>query len=274
MPIDLLTEYGGFAAAVVLAGVTGGFIAGLLGVGGGIIIVPVLFVILSELGVDGDVVMKTAVATSLATIVFTSLASALSHLRKQAVDFNLLKSWAAPVFAGVLAGVALAAFVPGDVLTAIFAVTGLIVAANMVLRAKAEPWRSGFPNGVVKAALGALVGSVSVLMGIGGGTLSVPILTLFGYDIRRAVGTASALGFVIAIPGTIGYVISGWGVSDLPVGSVGYLNVFALLALVPLTMAFAPLGAKVAHRIPRHILSYSFAVFLAATALRMGMATL
>jgi uncharacterized membrane protein YfcA len=266
---DLFMTYGAFAAAMIFAGLMGGFIAGLLGVGGGIVIVPVLYFVLGGMGVDDEIRMKIAVATSLTTIVFTSLASARSHYRKGAVDFDLIKAWALPVFFGVVTGTLIAAYAPGKVLTGVFAVTALLVAINMTLRASSPAIAADFPHPVVKAAFGYLVGIISAMMGIGGGTLSVPILTAFNYDIRKAVGTASALGFVIAIPGTIGYVLAGWGAANLPTGSLGYLNLFALIALIPLTMLIAPFGARTAHSIPKHILSYAFAIFLFATSIRM-----
>ncbi len=269
MPQDLIVDYALFAGAMVFAGAMGGFIAGLLGVGGGIVIVPVLYFVLGGLGVDEEIRMKIAVATSLSTILFTSLSSAGAHYRKGSIDFALLRSWAAPVFFGVVVGTALAAYVSGIVLTAVFALVALLVAINMTLRAKSEPIRDGFPNAGVKAASGFVVGVISAMMGIGGGTLSVPIQTAFGYDIRKAVGTAAAVGFVIAIPGMIGYVIAGWDADGLPAGSLGFVNLIALLALIPLTMGIAPLGAKVAHIIPKAVLSYSFAVFLALTSARM-----
>lgn len=266
---ELFMTYGTFAVAMIFAGLLGGFIAGLLGVGGGIVIVPVLYFVLGGMGVDDDIRMKIAVATSLTTIVFTSLASARSHYRKGAVDFDLIKAWALPIFLGVVSGTLIAAYVPGKVLTGVFAVTALLVAINMTLRANSPALAKDFPHPVVKAAFGYLVGIISAMMGIGGGTLSVPILTAFNYDIRKAVGTASALGFVIAIPGTIGYVLAGWSAPGLPAGSLGFLNLFALVALIPLTMLIAPLGAKTAHSIPKNILSYAFAAFLFATSVRM-----
>ncbi|RUT34747.1 sulfite exporter TauE/SafE family protein [Arsenicitalea aurantiaca] len=269
MSQDLLMDYGVWTAAMVFAGLMGGFVAGLLGVGGGIVIVPILYFVLGGMGVDDDIRMKIAVATSLTTIVFTSLSSAGSHYRKGAVDFDLLKSWGVPIFIGVVVGTAIGGAVSGLVLTLVFAVVALLVALNMVLRAQSAPLRDGFPNRIVKAIAGFFVGSVSAMMGIGGGTLSVPILTAFGYDIRRAVGTAAAIGFIIAIPGTIGYAIAGWGEADLPAGSLGYVNLLALVALAPLTMLVAPLGARVAHNLQRRTLSYAFAAFLFVTSVRM-----
>ncbi|MBB4303540.1 hypothetical protein GGD81_002583 [Rhodobium orientis] len=266
---DLLAHYGIWIAAMVFAGVVGGFVAGLLGVGGGIVIVPVLYFVLGGVGVDDTVRMKIAVATSLSTIVFTSLSSARSHYKRGAVDFALLKSWGLPIFIGVVCGTAIGGQVDGLVLTSVFAVVALLVAVNMVVRADNSALTEDFPNTGVKSAVGVFVGLFSAMMGIGGGTLSVPILTAFGFDIRKAVGTAAAIGFIIAIPGTLGYALAGWGEAGLPAGSIGYVNLIALVALVPLTMLIAPLGAKMAHAIPRRMLSYAFAAFLGVTAIRM-----
>lgn len=213
--------------------------------------------------------MKIAVATSLATIIATSAVSIRSHRKRDAIDVSLLKTWGVPIFIGVIVGTILGGWVDGRFLTAVFATVALIVALQMVLRSDGAKVRNGFPNGIIKGALGFVVGTVSSLMGIGGGTLSVPILTAYGYDIRRAVGTAAALGFIIAIPGTIGYVLSGIGEEDLPPFSIGYLNLAAAMALVPLTMLFAPLGARLAHSIPRRALQLCFGFFLAITAARM-----
>jgi hypothetical protein len=268
--MEFIADYGVFAAAMIFAGLLGGLVAGLLGVGGGIVIVPVLYFVLGGMGVDEGLRMKIAVATSLTTIIFTSLSSARSHHSKGAVDFGLIKAWALPIFVGVVAGTLFAAYVPGLVLTGVFAVVALLVAINMTLRARSPAIADDFPHPVFKALSGIFVGAISAMMGIGGGTISVPLLTAFGFDIRKAVGTASALGFVIAIPGTIGYVLAGLGAPDLPAGSIGYLNLIALVALVPLTMLVAPLGARLAHNIPRAALSYAFAAFLTLTAVRMG----
>ena len=265
----LFAAYGMWIAAMILAGVIGGFVAGLLGVGGGIVIVPILYFVLGGVGVADTVRMKVAVATSLATIIFTSLSSARSHYKRGAVDFVLLKSWGLPIFIGVVFGTLIGGHVNGLVLTMVFAVVALLVAINMIVRADNAALADGFPNIAVKSVAGLFVGLISAMMGIGGGTLSVPILTAFGFDIRKAVGTAAAIGFIIAIPGTVGYALAGWGAADLPAGSLGYANLIALVALVPLTTLIAPLGARVADVIPRRMLSYAFAAFLGVTALRM-----
>lgn len=187
---------------MAITGLVAGFVAGLLGVGGGIVIVPVLDIALGAFNVDPSIRMKVAVATSLATIMATSIASARAHHRAGAVDFALLKSWGPMIFVGVVLGTAVAGAVDGRVLSAVFAATALVVAANMVLRAKRHKLFDDFPNGTVKSALGVLIGTISAMMGIGGGTLGVPILTIFGTDIRRSAGIASKVAQLLLV-GTI-----------------------------------------------------------------------
>jgi uncharacterized membrane protein YfcA len=258
-----------YAASLLATGVAAGFIAGLLGVGGGIVIVPVLYFVLGALGVDEEVKMHVAVGTSLSTIVFTSFASFRAHSRRGAVDFELLRSWAPGIVAGVIIGSFLASVFSGDVLTAIFGTIALIVAIYMAF-SKPE-WRvfSGLPTGILKHAVAAVIGAVSALMGIGGGTLSVPTLTLCGYPIHRAVGTAAAIGFAIGVPGTIGFIIAGWGREGLPPLSLGYVSLLGLILILPTSMLLAPWGARAAHALPVRGLRIAFAVFLALTSARM-----
>lgn len=258
-----------FIVAIVVSGVVGGLLAGLLGVGGGIVIVPVFYHLLGLIDVDDSIRMKVAVATSLATIIATSAVSIRSHYKRSAIDFALLKSWGLPIFIGVVLGTTFGGGVDGRILTAVFATVAMVVAIVMAMKREGVKLYDGFPNSMIKSALGLIVGAISAMMGIGGGTLSVPILTGYGFEIRRAVGTASAIGFIIAVPGTVGYVMAGVGADNLPPFSFGYLNFAAALALVPLTMALAPLGARIAHAIPRRHLQICFSLFLAATAISM-----
>lgn len=258
-----------FAGVLLLTGAVAGVLAGLLGVGGGIVIVPVLFNLFPFLGIDESVRMHLAVGTSLATIIPTSIMSARAHARRGSIDGALLKSWGPAMFLGVALGTVLGAGARGEVLTAIFAVVALLVAANMAFRREDMILAASLPAGLLRHAMGAVIGGFSVVMGIGGGTLSVPVLTAFNMAIRRAVGTASALGFIIAVPGTIGFIIAGLDVPALPPGSLGYVNLIGFALIVPTTMLTAPLGARIAHTISPSLLRKAFALFLFATSLRM-----
>ncbi|MBB3809139.1 sulfite exporter TauE/SafE family protein [Pseudochelatococcus contaminans] len=263
------SQYLFWVGSIAFAGLLGGLLAGLLGVGGGIVIVPVLYHIFSAVGIEETLRMKIAVATSLATIVATSAVSVKSHYARGAIDIGLLKSWSLPIAIGVVAGAIIGSEVKGQVLSFVFATVALFVAVQMTFSGQGTRLYDDFPNVVVKWGSGLFVGVISAMMGIGGGSLSVPILTTVGYDIRKAVGTASAIGFVIAIPGALTYVFAGQGVPGLPPFSLGYLNWLGALVLVPLTMVMAPVGARLAHSIPRRALQISFAVFLAVTSARM-----
>lgn len=261
--------YATFAAALLATGAIAGVLAGLLGVGGGIVIVPVLFLLFPLLGVDESVLMHLAVGTSLATIIPTSIVSARAHHKRGGVDFDLLKSWGPTIFVGVVIGGFVGGVVKGEVLTLIFAVVAMLVAANMVFRKEGMILAQSLPTGPLRYLLALIVGMFSVVMGIGGGTLSVPILTAFNYPIRRAVGTASAIGLIIALPGSISFILSGLGNADLPPGSLGYANLVGFALIVPATMLMAPVGAKLAHTINPANLRKAFAFFLLLTSLRM-----
>jgi uncharacterized protein len=261
----LLLWFGALAAASVLAG----FVAGLLGVGGGIVTVPVMFNLFALMGLPPDLTMQIAVGTSLATIVPTGIMSARSHLRRGSVDRDLLRAWVPFVLAGTLLAVLIARWVDGRVLMVVFAVVALAVAADMFLRGDRTEVARGFPNEPAKRATGFGIGTVSTLMGIGGGTLSVPILSALGYPIRLAVGTAAAVGVVIAIPGAIGFVVNGIGIDGRPPFSLGYVNLIAFATLLPAALLMPPLGARVAHLIPPRALRLCFGAFLLLTSLRM-----
>jgi len=255
--------------ALAATGIAGGILAGLLGVGGGIVIVPVLFHMLPYFGVGDDVRMHIAVGTSLATIILTSISSARSHYKKGAIDTSLLKRWGPMIFIGVLGGTWTASMVDASVLTGVFAVLALIVAANMAFRPADAHISDKLPASPIKELLALFIGWFSAMMGIGGGTFTVPILTLFSYPIRKAVGTASAIGLIIAVPGTAGFLYAGLSATDLPPENIGYVNLIGFLAIVPMTILFAPLGAHIAHSINTNMLKKTFALFLFLTSLRM-----
>lgn len=260
------------AAGLGIAGLVGGTVAGLLGVGGGIVLVPVLYQTLGILGVDESVRMPLAVGTSLATIIPTSIRSTLSHHGKGAVDWSVLRAWAIPTVVGVALGSWLASLIGGKGLTAVFAGGALVLGLYMVLGR--DDWRLGdaLPSGPGAWLLGIANGCLSVMMGIGGGTFGVTVMTLYGTTIHRAVATAAGFGLIIGLPGTIGMMINGWNAANLPPYSLGYVNLVGLALIVPATIVAAPWGVALAHRLSRRTLRMAFGTFLCLTALRMGWA--
>ena len=255
--------------ALAGAGIVGGLLAGMLGVGGGVIIVPILYAVLGALGYGGGLGMKVAVATSLATIIATSTASMSSHHKRSSVKWPLVGSWIVPIVLGVVVGCLVGGYVDGRLLAAVFAAVALTIAIRTLFFRPAPKDGAGFSNDVVKWMFGAVIGMVSTLMGIGGGTLSVPILTTFGYDVRKAVGTAAAIGFLIGVPGTLGYIATGVDVPGRPPFSLGFVSVPSALALLPLTMVMAPVGARIAHSVKPRTLELWFSLFLTITAAKM-----
>jgi uncharacterized membrane protein YfcA len=256
-------------AGLLATGAVAGILAGLLGVGGGIVIVPVLFLLFEAIAIPDSVSMHVAVATSLATIIPTSISSARAHHRRGAVDPGLLKVWAPFIFAGAGFGGFISQYIKGDYLTAIFGAIALLVALNMA-NPKKYVIASSLPSNPIKnGMIGGVIGTLSALMGIGGGTLSVPALTLCSVPVHRAVGTAAAFGFVIAVPATLGFIYAGWDVEGRPPISLGYVNIPAALIIFSATILTAPLGARLAHAINPQALKLAFAVFLAITSIRM-----
>lgn len=254
---------------LIATGAVAGVVSGLLGVGGGIVIVPVLFLVFLALDISEAVRMHVAVGTSLATIIFTGFISARSHWKRGSVDTALLKSWGPWIALGVILGTVVGGNVSGTVLTLVFALIAALVAINMAFKPADNIAPKPMPKTPLKQILSMIIGMISVMMGIGGGTLAVPILSFFTYPIRLAVGTAAAIGLIIAIPGTIGYALFGLGVDDLPPFSLGYVNIAGLIAIIPTSMLTAPLGVRIAHSIPQLALRWCFAAFLAVTSIRM-----
>lgn len=264
-----LLSLGLLALALLATGVVAGIIAGLLGVGGGIVIVPVLYYMFTALEIDPSVLMHVAVGTSLATILATGTSSARAHFKRGSVDMDLLKRWWWAIAIGVIAGASLAGNISGGALTLVFGIVALAVSANMMFRKDGSHLADKLPGSPLKEVLGFLIGGISVMMGIGGGTLGVPTLTLFNYPIRKAVGTAAAIGLIIAVPGTLLSIWFGWGVEGRPPFSLGYVNLVGFLLIIPASTLAAPLGAKIAHAIDPSKLKLVFALFLGFTGLRM-----
>lgn len=259
------------AGVLAVAGTAAGLLAGLLGVGGGIVMVPILYFVFGVVdSVDEAVRMHMAVGTSLAAMIPTSISSARAHHARGAVDAALFLRWLPGIAFGVLAGVIVAGWVKGPVLMGLFAVSAVIIALHMLFGR--ESWRlaDALPGPHAQRGMAAGIAGVSVMMGIGGGTFTVPVLTLFGYPIHRAVGTAAAIGVLIAIPGAIGFAATGWDAAGRPPGSLGYASLVGVAALIPTTMLAAPWGVALAHRLSRIWLRRAFAVFLGLTAMRMA----
>lgn len=258
-----------FLLALAAAGLFAGFIGGLFGLGGGVVLVPALYAVFSALGVDEAVRMHVAIATSLSTIVSTAWRSLSTHTKAGAVDFDILKRWGPWITIGALIGAAIAGFSDTHVLLIVFGVGLLVASAQMGLGR--PDWRllPELPRGVFGAGLASAIGVISAMMGIGGGTFGVPVMTLCGIPIHRAVATASGFGAAIALPAALGYVITGWAHANLPPYSLGYVSVPGFIILALLTAITAPIGARLAHRLPQAALKRAFAVLLALLALNM-----
>lgn len=256
-------------AAMLATGCVAGVLAGLFGIGGGIVIVPVLEMTLGFLGVDAAIRMHIAVATSLATIIPTSISSARAHHQRQAVDMSIVRRWAIFVLIGALAGAWIAAQVHSRVLAMVFATLALLIAVKMIAWPDSRNLTDDIPSGPLVPVIPTAIGCLSSMMGIGGGTFSVMTLTMFNRPIHRAVGTASLLGLVISLPGTIGFIIAGWGDTRVPPGTLGYVSLIGFALIAPATVMTAPIGAKIAHSFSAKKLSMLFGAFLVAAAARL-----
>lgn len=249
-------------------GALAGTLAGLLGIGGGIIIVPVLALVFQHQGVANSVLMHVAIGTSLGTIVVTSLSSIRAHQRRGAIQWSVFRYITPGIIVGGFIGAAIADQLRGETLRLAFSVFMLLVALQMALGSAAPAHRT-LPGRVGLAFVGLVIGAISTLMGVGGGSMSVPFLTWCNMAVRNAVATSAAIGLPIALSGSVGFVISGWAVPARPAWSVGYLNLPAFLGIVVASTAFAPLGARLAHTIPERALKGVFAAFLAALGIKL-----
>lgn len=253
--------------ALIAAGAFAGVLAGLLGVGGGIVLVPAYVAIFSASGYGSDEMMRMCLATSLATIIVTSARSVLAHHRRGAVDWSILREWAPWIAIGAVAGAMTVSRLRTPTLQAIFAVLVFVIALWMLL-SRAD-WRlaAQMPRGAARAALGAVVGFLSTLLGIGGGSLGVPLMTLHGVPIHRAVATAAGFGALIAVPSVATFLFQ--PVSIAPPGTVGSVNLIVFAITISMTILTAPLGAALAHRANPRRLKRIFALFLLLVALNM-----
>jgi uncharacterized membrane protein YfcA len=257
-----LSEIVALALALGVTGLVAGLLAGIFGIGGGGVIVPVLYQALGAIGFSPAVTMHVALGSSLAIIVPTSIASFRAHRARGAVDMAMLRSWLLPVPLGVAAASFVAGSVSGAGLRAIFAAIAFLVALRLIFNRPG--WRLGeeIPHGPVRATVGAAIGFLSTLMGVGGGVLSNTFMTVFGRPIHQAVATAAGVGVLIAIPGTLGYIAAGWGADGLPPFSLGYVNLLAVAVIMPLSLVMAPLGVRIAHALSKRQLEMGFGIFL------------
>jgi len=248
-------------------GALAGVLAGLLGVGGGIVLVPAFYYTFVRLGYESGELMQVCLATSLATIIVTSARSVMAHHKRGAVEWDILKSWAPGIATGAIIGVLVAAGLRSVTLQMIFGVLGSTIGLYMLLGNAAWRLADEMPGAGLRWALSPLVGFLSVLMGIGGGSFGVPILTLHGIAIHRAVATAAGFGFIIAVPSVAAFLFV--DVTGALPWSLGAVNIPAFLVVITMTMMTAPLGAKIAHALDPKPLKRLFGMFLTLVALNM-----
>ncbi|MEJ2529426.1 MAG: sulfite exporter TauE/SafE family protein [Gammaproteobacteria bacterium] len=262
--ISLLQQIAVFLALGAVAGMA----AGLFGVGGGLIIVPTLLWIFRGHGIDETIVMHLAIGTSLATIIVTSISSIYAHNKRKAVLWDLFVMLTPGIVVGAWLGAAAADMLSSVWLQRVFALFVMLLAMHLALDVN---FGSGgnIPGKVGMSVAGMVIGMISSIVGIGGGSMTVPFLHWNGVDIRNAVATSSACGFPIALAGTIGFVVAGWGEVALPEGSTGYVYWAAMPWIVVTTFLFAPLGARLAHRMPTHTLRRLFALLLFIVGVRL-----
>lgn len=266
------------AAGLVVGGAAAGFLAGLFGVGGGAILVPVLYELFGKLGIPDDVKMPLSVGTSLAIIVPTAIRSYRAHLLHGHVDKSVLRQWSVPVVIGVVAGCCVARYAQEYVFKIVFILVGGVCAIRLLFGN--DTWRiaADFPSDAVMRVFGLGIGLLSALMGIGGGQLSNLLMTLYGRPIHQSISTSSGLGVLIAIPAALGYIYAGWPVAARypeiaalqPPLTLGYISVVAVCLVVPTSLLMAPAGARMAHRLPKRKLEVLFGIFLVCVCARFA----
>ena len=254
-------EIATFAAVIAASGVVSGLLAGIFGIGGGAVLVPVFYQVFGLLGVDEIVRMHLSVGSSLAIIIPTSIRSFTAHKAKGAVDMDLLRSFLIPVPVGVILASIAAVYISSAGLRIVFSVITVLVGLKLLFNR--DSWRIGkeIPGNRWRSIIGVLIGFFSTLMGIGGGVMNNTFMTLYGRPMHQAVATSSGVGVMIAIPGTIGYIWAGWGNSLLPVASTGYVNWIAVALIIPIALIITPYGVHIAHWLKKRHLEIAFGLF-------------
>jgi len=253
---------------LILLGAVAGTLAGLLGIGGGAIVVPVLAIVFEHQGVATGALMQAAIGTSLATIVFTAISATLAHQRRGSIRWRVFWDMTPGIVVGALIGASIAHWLPSKILKVVFGIFLLLIAVQMAWPTLPKTHRP-MPSRPWMAAVGAFVGILSSLFGIGGATISVPFLTWCGLGVAQVVGTAAAMGLPVAVAGTVGYIVAGLSATDLPPLSVGYVVLPAFGGIVVASTLCAPLGVRLAHRLSPVTLRRLFAVLLVIFGLRL-----
>ncbi len=263
-----MIEYLPFIAALLVVGASAGLIAGLFGIGGGVIMVPAMYYVLTFLGYP-EHAMHAAVGTSLMVIVATSLRSVSAHAKRGAVDFQILRTWAPWIVVGALVGSAVADLAPGRALTGLFGAVALILSAQFFFGRPDWKLAQDMPGLPLRGLLGAFIGVLSSLMGIGGGVFGVTLMSVCGRTIHQAVATSAGFGVAIGAPGAVGFMIAGMDEEGLAPFSLGYVNLAAFFVLAGAAVFLAPVGAALAHRLNAARLKQIFGVALLVLSLNM-----
>lgn len=265
---EFLSQYGLLILALAGCGLFSGLVAGLFGIGGGAVIVPVLMILFESLGFT-ETASHVAIATSLATIILTSARSVMAHHERGAVDWQVIRTWAPWIVIGAIAGQMVAGELSATALKAFFGTMAYLLAAQLFFGRPSWRLADDLPGGAGRAGLGTGIGTLSALMGIGGGTFGVSLMTVYGRAIHQAVATAAGFGIAIGLPSAITAIFVGSGQAGLPPFSLGYVNLVAFGLISLFTVIMAPIGARLAHSLDAQLLKRLFAVLLALVATKM-----
>jgi uncharacterized membrane protein YfcA len=258
------------ALALLAAGALVGMLAGLFGLGGGTLMVPVLYETFRYLDIPDESRMPLCIGTSLAVIIPTSISSFCAHRRTGSIDMTVLRAWLVPIIVGVLMGSLVARFAPADLFKLVFIVIALITAARLVLDDRLPRLAPDLPRGAPMMGYGLTIGASSSLMGIGGGLVANMIMSLHGRGIHQSVATSSGIGVLVSLPGALGYMLAGWDKGGLPPLSLGFVSIIGLMLLMPTSLVTAKFGAALAHRLPKSHLELALAGYLLAVSARFS----
>ena len=269
--MEILSQYGWLLLGMLAAGCATGFAAGLFGIGGGIITVPVLYAVFHALAVPEEPSLKAAIGTSLAVILVTSILSLATHHSAGHVDRRVLFGWGPWIAAGAAIGGVVTRWVPVELLAGVFVIGAFVIAFRRVAPKKtAKKPDIDLNAAILKVPVGVGAGVFSALLGLGGGAVGVLVMTLAGRTMHQAIATSAGFGLAVALPGAIGFIVSGWGAEGLPLASLGYVNLPAFAAVALTAGLMAPIGARMAHRLNAGLLSRIFAIYVVVAAIALG----